>query len=98
MRLSHRLARVFLGSACGPADHLRNEVLDSRRRHTMVCFVHQGVGIQSRVYHDPVDEVGYYSSDAVHAAKSVVERRLFGWLHEGISFLVTNVPERRSER
>jgi hypothetical protein len=47
----------------------------------MVRFVHLGVGVQSGVYHDPVDEVVYYSSDAVDAAKPVVERMPLFWLH-----------------
>jgi hypothetical protein len=43
----------------------------------MVCFVHQRIGVQSRVCHDSVDEVVHHGGDAVDAAKSVVERELF---------------------
>jgi hypothetical protein len=42
----------------------------------MVRFVHQGVGVQSRVYHDSIDEVVYHGSDAIDATKSVVKRGL----------------------
>ena len=39
MRVRHRLAGVFLRAACSPADHLRHQVLESRRRYAMVRFV-----------------------------------------------------------
>src|SRR5712692_2614240 len=81
MRVRHRLTCVFLRAACSPANHLRDQVLEARRRHAMVRFVYQGIGIQSRVYHDSVNEVVHHGSDAIHATKSVVERGLFQWLH-----------------
>lgn len=43
----------------------------------MVRFVHQGIGIQSRIYHDSVDEVVDDRGDAIDATKSIVERGLF---------------------
>src|SRR6266568_2060073 len=84
MRFCHRLARVFLWPACSPADHLGHQVLESRWRHAMVRFVHQGIGIQSRVAHDSVDQVVYYGSNAIDATKSVVEGGLFCWLHDNL--------------
>src|SRR5260370_13887110 len=80
MRLRHRLTCVFLRTTCSPADHLSDQVLEARRRYAMVRFVHQGIGIQSGVYHDSVNEVVHHGSDAIHATKSVVERGLFQWL------------------
>jgi hypothetical protein len=58
----------------------------SRRRHAMVCFVHQRIGVQSRVCHDSVDEVVHHGGDAVDAAKSVVERELFCLGHDKSSY------------
>src|SRR5713101_1699759 len=81
MRVRHRLTCVFLRATCSPANHLRDQVLEARRRYAMVRFVYQGIGIQSRVYHDSVNEVVHHGSDAIHATKSVVERGLFQWLH-----------------
>src|SRR5215467_1885580 len=57
MRVRHRFPCIFLRTARSPADHLGDQVLESRRRHAMVRFVHQRVGIQSRVHHDSVDEI-----------------------------------------
>src|SRR5258708_7260078 len=81
MRVRHRLTCVFLRTAGSPADHLRDQVLEARRRYAMVRFVYQGIGSQSRVDHDSVNEVVHHGSDAIHATKSVVERGLFHWLH-----------------
>ena len=47
----------------------------------MMRFVYQGIRIQSRVYHNSVDEVVHHCSDAVDATKSIVERGLFYSLH-----------------
>src|SRR5260370_1092839 len=81
MRLRHRLTCVFLRTICSPADHLRDQVLEARRRYAMVRFVYQGIGSQSRVDHDSVNEVVHHGSDAIYSTKSVVERGLFQWLH-----------------
>src|SRR5437016_6073598 len=50
----------------------------------MVRLVHQGIRIQSRIDHYPVDQVVYHGCDAVDATKSVVERGLFRWLHANL--------------
>ena len=55
----------------------------------MVRFVHQRIGISSRVDHDSVDEVVYHSSDAINAAKSMVEREFFCWLHDDSPYSLT---------
>ena len=54
-------------------------------------FVHEGIGIQSRIDHDSVDQVVYDGSDAVDTAKSIVKRGLF-WLH-GVFPQRKSVPE-----
>src|SRR5713226_3370276 len=73
MRVRHRPASVFLWAARSPADHLSHQVLESRRWHAMMRFVYQGIGIQSRVCHDSVDEIVYDCRNAIHATESVVE-------------------------
>jgi len=66
--------RPFLRPARGPADHLRDQILKTRRGHPMVRFVHQRIGVQSRVCHDSVDKFVHHGGDAVDASKSRKER------------------------
>src|SRR5436309_13196698 len=98
MRFRHRLARVLLWAARSPADHLGYQVLESRGRYAMVRFVYQGISIESRVDHDPVDKIVDHGGDAVNAAQPVVERSLFCWLHPKPPRIFGSVPEWRSER
>ena len=91
MRIRHGLTCVFLRPACSPADHLGHQVLESRRRNAMVGFVHLRVGVQSRVYHDSVDEVIHHGGDAIDTPKSVVKREFFRWLHNKFSFYRTSI-------
>ena len=48
----------------------------------MMCFVHHGIGIQSRVDHDSIDQVVHNGGDAVDATKSVVEGALLCRMHD----------------
>src|SRR5258708_30202575 len=89
MRVRHRPARVFLRAPRSPADHLGHQVLEARGRHAMVRFVNQGIAIQSRVDHDPVNEVVHDGSYAIDATKSVVESRFFSLLHDGSPYGLT---------
>src|SRR5213596_1892823 len=43
MRVAHRASRIFLRASSGPADHLSNEILETRWRNPEVRFVHCGV-------------------------------------------------------
>src|SRR5436309_15409075 len=97
MRFRHRLARVLLWAARSPADHLGNQVLESRWRHAMMRFIYQRISIESRVDHDPVDKVVDHGGDAVYAAKSFVERSLFCWLHPKPPRIFGSVAEQCSE-
>ena len=62
-----RMAKERLSCPPSPADHLGHEALESRGGNAMVRFVHSRIGIQSRIYHDPVDEVVYHGSDAINS-------------------------------
>jgi hypothetical protein len=56
----------------------------------MMRFVHQGIGVQSRVNHDSVYEVIHHGSDAVVATKSAVERAFLlaaSWISSRLSTL-----------
>src|SRR5262249_4792108 len=73
VRLFHGAARVLLRSAGGPADHLRDEIFEACRRNAMVGLVYPRVHIQARINHDPVDEIIYYSGDAVDATEALIK-------------------------
>src|SRR5438552_7655475 len=73
VRVRHRLAGILLWTAAGPAHHLGHQVLESRRRHAMVRLVHQRIRVQSGIYHDSVDQIVYYCSNAAYAPKSFVQ-------------------------
>jgi hypothetical protein len=79
VRAAHGATAVLLGSAGGPAQHLRDQVLEARRRNAMVRFVDPRVGVQAGVGHDPVEVVNN-GGDVVHAAQSIIER----WLRRGL--------------
>jgi hypothetical protein len=53
--------------------HLGDQVLEARPRHAVVRLVHEGIRVQLRILHDPVDEVVDDRGDAVHAAQTFVQ-------------------------
>jgi len=80
MGISHGAARVFLRPAARPANHFGDEVLETRGRELVVRFVDCRVCIETRISHDPIDEIVDHHSDIVHAAEPLIEsgRRLLG--------------------
>jgi hypothetical protein len=46
----------------------------------MMRLVNGGIGIQSWIDHDSVDEVVYHGGDAIDATKSFIQRWSFLWL------------------
>src|SRR5206468_7065860 len=75
MGLVHRASGVPLRATGRPTDHLGNEILEPRGRHSMVRFIHERVCIEPRVVHDTINQIVNDCCNAVHAAKAAVERR-----------------------
>src|SRR3984885_12126426 len=73
-RIGHYTARIFLGPAGRPTDHLGHEVLKPRLSNPMMGLVDQRIRVQGWVDHDAVDEIVDHGGDSVDAAKAVVER------------------------
>ena len=64
---AHRTPRIYLRATSCPTEHLRDEVLESWRRDSMVGLIHARVSVQPVVDHDPVDKVIDNGGDVVYA-------------------------------
>ena len=81
--VAHRAARVRLRSTRRPARHLGHEVLEAGFRKVTLRFFDARIGFQSRVVHDPVDEIVDEDRNPLRAAQPLVQRRLVMSLHQG---------------
>jgi len=64
--ISHRSTGIVLRPTGRRADHFCYKVLESRGLHAMMGFINSWVGIQTRVDHDPVDEVIHDGGDIIN--------------------------------
>ncbi len=73
VRISHRSTGILLRSTGRRADHFYYKVPESRGCHSMMGVIHSWVGIQTRVDHDPVDDLIHDGRDIINTPQPLIK-------------------------
>ena len=73
VRITHRSSSVLLRPARRPANHFGDKILETRRRHFVMCFVYCRVRIQTGIIHDAIDEIIDDCGNCEYATESFVQ-------------------------